>query len=975
MPKHSILLFAILGLPILIESVCVCSKPYEATLKALNASNEVLQYPLDRTIQCNPVSCTYTFKLDTGISNDYGIGGSFLYDESFFKTKSTVELYDTITDKPYYVFTGTENKTDYSFEILPSAGKELILVYKVDPKEKDVPAFLFTAKVVEKRFVKPTKLIEDSKSVNFEGDIAIILDLSSQNHVLLSQVAIDLITSLDIRSDQGNARVNLFLLTSRSSNSYGWDNDKDFLITMAKNLPKSLGSSGVSISNSNFGKLLNSSFAEAKLERPLVQRVALFVTDNTEQKFDLNDNTGITNLYFEENDIHPILININPLLKAAKSFETLPMLYSGTNSNLIVLYDYVNNQDFIENVLLNSLKLCNFETILADSIQSGLPRVLFPAEDDAGKHYCNNMNAVFYCNVIKPDEPIIIIFNSINLEAREDFIEIYDDKETLKGLFSGHRIRGSYITIEDSSFAKILIETNSNKVYEGFDIVFANSFFNLKSRRFHVILFMMSLVTVIVFSRIALGVAMVVMVNSTAITIEEFKNVSILERILPPQECISNVNFTQSTAPQINTVYNGKLLWSRKVQSTIFAGTFWGSLISIVPGGYLSDHYSPKRLLLTAGLLYTFTSFIFPFLANETSYLIVFGSRVLMGIGEGLVQPSVNKMISNWIPTSDKAVALSVFTTGFQIAPIIGSPVAAFICSSQFGWEGVFYISGSVFALWTLLFLIFIHDKPEQDFRMNEHEKLYLEKHVKTNVNSKQKETMSFSAICNSKVLISILIGTFFYNVYSVFSQLYLPGFFKDNLFLQINTLGIYISIIFLVSAVAKLVYSLGQQFLLKKEVFSITSSIKIAQLNSGILGCIGCLLIPYFLSCTTPLVTVLLVSLSTSAFELQSCGFLTSFLCISPKNIGFLSVINKIVGVIGRIFAPYFITYFTTSQNHSNTLFFILLGTSWLASSILFFYYGTSKIQNYNKPNKNDIEMDMKICESAQMVVLNKKI
>uniref|UniRef100_A0A8R1EGV4 MFS domain-containing protein n=1 Tax=Caenorhabditis japonica TaxID=281687 RepID=A0A8R1EGV4_CAEJA len=62
-------------------------------------------------------------------------------------------------------------------------------------------------------------------------------------------------------------------------------------------------------------------------------------------------------------------------------------------------------------------------------------------------------------------------------------------------------------------------------------------------------------------------------------------------------------------------------------------------------------------------------------------------------IFKGFVAPSYTTIIGNWFPASEKSTAVSMFTTGNQLAAAVGNPVVAAVCASDFGWPWIFYIA------------------------------------------------------------------------------------------------------------------------------------------------------------------------------------------------------------------------------------------------------------------------------------------
>lgn len=95
-----------------------------------------------------------------------------------------------------------------------------------------------------------------------------------------------------------------------------------------------------------------------------------------------------------------------------------------------------------------------------------------------------------------------------------------------------------------------------------------------------------------------------------------------------------------------------------------------------------------------------------PLLAQRFGFAAVFLSRFLMGLGEvsarpstaeppqGLILPSINKLIGNWIPLEELSTAASIYTTGNQMAGGIGAPLTAALCGTRFRWPAIFYTGG-----------------------------------------------------------------------------------------------------------------------------------------------------------------------------------------------------------------------------------------------------------------------------------------
>lgn len=69
------------------------------------------------------------------------------------------------------------------------------------------------------------------------------------------------------------------------------------------------------------------------------------------------------------------------------------------------------------------------------------------------------------------------------------------------------------------------------------------------------------------------------------------------------------------------------------MQSLLFSGTYFGSIVTVIPGGILADRFSPQKILLLVIGNYVLMSLLTPLLARWNFYAF-FISRIFMGFGE-----------------------------------------------------------------------------------------------------------------------------------------------------------------------------------------------------------------------------------------------------------------------------------------------------------------------------------------------------
>uniref|UniRef100_A0A0N5BL60 MFS domain-containing protein n=1 Tax=Strongyloides papillosus TaxID=174720 RepID=A0A0N5BL60_STREA len=482
-----------------------------------------------------------------------------------------------------------------------------------------------------------------------------------------------------------------------------------------------------------------------------------------------------------------------------------------------------------------------------------------------------------------------------------------------------------------------------------------NSFINLKRRRFQVILLLMVGIAVMAYTRTNLGITMTCMVNSTAIASVDKANPDLTSnktKVKIPEQCINNNNINKTIKVSV-TDYGGSFIWDQQIQNLIFSGTFWGSLITVLPAGFLADRTSPKNLLLSAAIAYAICSATFPFLATNFGYIPVIVSRFIMGLGEGCLPPAFNSIIANWVPTSEKAIALSIVTTGIQISGTVGNPISAYLCASSLKWDSVFYLCTIILLIWSLFWSIFVQNRYTKDKWIGDKEKKYLECNMSNQRSNKIRKEFSipWSAMVTSLPFLSVMSCKIVANIFNVFITMYLPTFFKETLYLNVIDNGFYSSVPFIAQAVVKISWSMFVGKMQKEGKLTSTQTVKLSQLVSGIVVGLCLAIIPFVIDCTRPYKALILTILTSSGFGISASGFLTSHIIIAPAMIGVMTGISTIAAIFGRISTPWLILSLkrTDTPEDWNSIAWII-GSLWFTTSLFFAIFGSGEPQTWGK-------------------------
>lgn len=125
-----------------------------------------------------------------------------------------------------------------------------------------------------------------------------------------------------------------------------------------------------------------------------------------------------------------------------------------------------------------------------------------------------------------------------------------------------------------------------------------------------------------------------------------------------------------------------------------------GSLFS----GPLSDRFGRKQVMFTGLLMLTISTFAVPIFSN-LSWVIAL--RSIQGFAAASFAPVAIAYVVDKFPVQKRVTTIGFISSSFLISAIAGQIFSSYI-SQQFGWQGVFYYSGSIYLFTAVIVLLLL---------------------------------------------------------------------------------------------------------------------------------------------------------------------------------------------------------------------------------------------------------------------------
>ena len=141
----------------------------------------------------------------------------------------------------------------------------------------------------------------------------------------------------------------------------------------------------------------------------------------------------------------------------------------------------------------------------------------------------------------------------------------------------------------------------------------------------------------------------------------------------------------------------------------VLSGYLWTYVLFLVPMAMGVDRWGTR---LAASLAVAFWSAATMLNGAVWSLPSLFGSRLLLGLGEAPCFPIGHRTIREWAPAPERGLAASVFTSGILAGVSFGALASGWLITLV-GWRTCFLIFGAAGFAWVAAWLCFF-DKPER---------------------------------------------------------------------------------------------------------------------------------------------------------------------------------------------------------------------------------------------------------------------
>ncbi|CAL4147196.1 unnamed protein product, partial [Meganyctiphanes norvegica] len=235
-------------------------------------------------------------------------------------------------------------------------------------------------------------------------------------------------------------------------------------------------------------------------------------------------------------------------------------------------------------------------------------------------------------------------------------------------------------------------------------------------------------VMVLYMVRINLSVAIVAMVH-----VPSTKNITRDKLCIRDDVGLSSLNMTHRTSNGTFEFVSAeiqeeqipkKIIMTATEKGSVLGALFYGYVTTAIIGGRMAEVYGTKRVFGVSMLLGGLLTLLTP-LAAQTHYAFFTTVRILIGVAQGVIYPSMHSLMASWIPPLERPRFMSFVYVANCLGVVITMPLCGVIIEA-YGWPWVFYGAGIVSLVWVALWAVLMHDTPQQHPRISQAEYKYI---------------------------------------------------------------------------------------------------------------------------------------------------------------------------------------------------------------------------------------------------------
>ncbi|XP_065208447.1 vesicular glutamate transporter 2-like isoform X2 [Planococcus citri] len=383
--------------------------------------------------------------------------------------------------------------------------------------------------------------------------------------------------------------------------------------------------------------------------------------------------------------------------------------------------------------------------------------------------------------------------------------------------------------------------------------------------------------------------------------------------------------------------------WDSTTIGVIFSIFSYGALLSFL-GAFPVAAFGPSTSCSVSIMIMGVTTLLHSASLYANFYLFLI-CRFISGLAEAFFNVSTAEIFTRWIPQSERSTLVSFSFNGANVGFAIAYPVLGFL-AYNFGWQTIFYFTGIIPMVLSVILLMFVKNRPCQDVWISKQELQYISR--ETNMYLPRHMVIHpYRMIFTSAAVWALLVGKFIHGWITSVLNVYFPIYVEDLTHTTTDEVGLISSIptvvyIFMFPIAGTMMdYWKTHSHLTMTQIHKIIMSFTL--ITAGILFVAIAIISNFTVSMVMFVIIQILMSFVILILELVTVN-------LAPNDTSIIAGLSTFSAAFSSIISRTIIGFIITEHTlHEWNDCFILTAFVLISGAVIFVKYGSSEAQPWS--------------------------
>ncbi|MFD0792144.1 MFS transporter [Mucilaginibacter litoreus] len=354
--------------------------------------------------------------------------------------------------------------------------------------------------------------------------------------------------------------------------------------------------------------------------------------------------------------------------------------------------------------------------------------------------------------------------------------------------------------------------------------------------------------------------------------------------------------------------------WTEKDYSDIVMAFQAAYAVGLMAFGRFIDRLGTKLGYTISLILWSLAAALHAAVKTTFGFAAV---RAGLGLGESGNFPAAIKVVAEWFPKKERALATGIFNSGANIGAVVAPIMVPWILG-VYGWQMAFIITGAIGFVWLIFWWIY-YEIPARHKKINNAELVHIESDVEDEpaVTDAAASKVKWSKLFSFRQTWAFVVGKLLTDPMWYFFLFWLPSYFSSTFNLDLKKPTLPLILIYTATTIG----SIGGGYL---SSWFIKRGMPIFRARKTAMFIFALCVMPIFAAryATNIWQAVALIALAAAAHQAWSANIFTSASDIFPKRaISSVVGIGGMAGSVGGIAFPFFIGWILDSAKASGDI------------------------------------------------------